>query len=361
MSDFSEFLAWEQISRDSIDLKMTYIDIADGDHAAGILLSQIVYWYVIPGADGKTKLRVKRDGKFWIAKGRDDWYDEVRLSARQFDRASDILVDIGVLEKRTMKFGGAPRMHVRLVPERFLEIWDGVISNAKESVDNLTWIEEDLSDPTLPTGEVQIQRPLEGDSTELAIVFQDDEEPSSTQVEVNTTDLGTPKDRQVEPRSDRDEEKMCPECGARPAIEDYEFANGRCVWCMLVDSWEAWVKVRTPRRSGTAVSRKLAKKAETRWRDDGFRNNWHMSLMKASKMKHLTSSSWFTMDFFIRNDENWRKIFDPETGDGLYDGFERQKYPSNYARLKEWLGRGAAGIDSSKPASVGWAPIGGGQ
>ena len=42
-----EFIAWEQVSRDTIDVKRCYVDIA-GDLVAGILLSQIVYWH-LPG------------------------------------------------------------------------------------------------------------------------------------------------------------------------------------------------------------------------------------------------------------------------------------------------------------------------
>ena len=45
-----EFIAWEQVSRDTIDVKRCYVDIA-GDLVAGILLSQIVYWH-LPDKDG---------------------------------------------------------------------------------------------------------------------------------------------------------------------------------------------------------------------------------------------------------------------------------------------------------------------
>ena len=42
MKSFNDFLAWEKASRDSIDFKKIYVDVA-GDLIAGLLLSQIIY------------------------------------------------------------------------------------------------------------------------------------------------------------------------------------------------------------------------------------------------------------------------------------------------------------------------------
>jgi hypothetical protein len=40
-----EFLLWEKASKDTIDVKRVYIDIA-GDVVGGIILSQIIYWHL---------------------------------------------------------------------------------------------------------------------------------------------------------------------------------------------------------------------------------------------------------------------------------------------------------------------------
>jgi hypothetical protein len=55
------------MSRDVIDVKRAYIRVA-GDMAAGVLLSQCVYWF-LPARDGSSKLTIERDGKWWLAKG----------------------------------------------------------------------------------------------------------------------------------------------------------------------------------------------------------------------------------------------------------------------------------------------------
>jgi len=61
-----------------------YIDIAE-DIIAGLLLSQIVYWYLPSKQDGKPKLRVKKDGEYWLAKNRvTTGGDECRIKPRQF-------------------------------------------------------------------------------------------------------------------------------------------------------------------------------------------------------------------------------------------------------------------------------------
>ncbi len=106
------FIAWEIASRDTIEVKLCYVDIA-GDLVSGVLLSQIVYWH-LPNREGKSKLRVQHKGIFWIAKKREAWWDECRITPKQFDRASSVLAKKGLIEVKTFKFNGAPMKHVRL-------------------------------------------------------------------------------------------------------------------------------------------------------------------------------------------------------------------------------------------------------
>lgn len=117
---FNDFLRWEEADQDSINVKRMYIDIA-GDLIAGILLSQIVYWHLPSKRDGQTKLRVKKEGELWLAKGRDEWWDECRITPRQFDRALGILLEKGIVEKKRFRFGGSPTIHIRLIPEVLMQ------------------------------------------------------------------------------------------------------------------------------------------------------------------------------------------------------------------------------------------------
>lgn len=81
--------------------------------AAGTLLSQIVYWFK-PGASGKVKLRIRREGCMWLAKRRQDWASECGLSPRQYDTAVSKLIAEGVVTKRIWRFHGSPTVHLHL-------------------------------------------------------------------------------------------------------------------------------------------------------------------------------------------------------------------------------------------------------
>jgi hypothetical protein len=118
------FLQWEQTTRDTIDFKRTYVDMA-GDLVAGLVLSEIVFWY-LPAKSGTNKLVIHRDGEQWIACGRKQWWDRARVSPKQFDRAAKLLASIGLIEKRIYKFNGEPTVHVRIVHDKFVELWNAV-------------------------------------------------------------------------------------------------------------------------------------------------------------------------------------------------------------------------------------------
>lgn len=109
-----EFLQWEQASRDTIDVKRAYIDLA-GDLVTGILLSQIVYWFLPADEAEASKLRVERENRLWLAKLRSDWWNECRISPKQFDRSIAILRDKGLVETKRFQFRGAtPTLHIWL-------------------------------------------------------------------------------------------------------------------------------------------------------------------------------------------------------------------------------------------------------
>jgi DnaD/phage-associated family protein len=119
----TDFLAWEKTSRDIIDFKKIYVDMADCDLVAGLALSEIVYWH-LPNKEGNSKLRVEHDGKFWIAVRRYEWWDRARITPDQSDRALKILVNEGLIEKKIFKFNGDPTIHIRIIEDRFLSLWN---------------------------------------------------------------------------------------------------------------------------------------------------------------------------------------------------------------------------------------------
>lgn len=122
---WAAFCAWEKATTDTIDVKKCYIDMA-GDLAAGVLLSQIVYWH-LPGLNAKkgSRLRVQRNNRMWLAKRREDWWNEVRLTPKQVDRCLNILKkQKGIIDVAYFKFGvgekSAPTCHIALNIDVFL-------------------------------------------------------------------------------------------------------------------------------------------------------------------------------------------------------------------------------------------------
>lgn len=88
------------------------IDLA-GDLVTGTLLSQIIYWFR-PDKAGHTKLRVEREGRLWLVKGRGEWWPEIRISTKQFDRSIGILRDRGLVEVKLFHFRRVPTLHIWL-------------------------------------------------------------------------------------------------------------------------------------------------------------------------------------------------------------------------------------------------------
>lgn len=125
--NFAQFLAWEESSRDTIDFKKIYVDMV-GDLNAGLMLSEIVYWY-LPNKRGESKLRVEHDGKFWIACRRYEWWERTRLSPKQSDHALAILVGIHLVEKARYKFMGEIALHIRLIEDVFLSIFADALAH----------------------------------------------------------------------------------------------------------------------------------------------------------------------------------------------------------------------------------------
>jgi hypothetical protein len=136
--DFDTFIRWETTSRNVVKFKKIYVDMTaqpepginqpkQGDLIAGIMLSQIVGKY-LPNEDGDSQLDVLRDGHWWIVAPRHNWWEECRVSSIQADRAIKLLVGLGLIEKRLFRFEGAPTVHIRIMPEKFLMVWERVLS-----------------------------------------------------------------------------------------------------------------------------------------------------------------------------------------------------------------------------------------
>lgn len=130
MNEFNDFLAWEGASRDTIDFKKIYVDVA-GDLHAGLMLSEIVYWY-LPGKHG-SKLRIEREGRDWIAVKRYEWWERTRMSPKEADHALSVLLKRGIIVKEIFKFGSDPTVHVSLNTGTFLKLWNENVAHPLEN------------------------------------------------------------------------------------------------------------------------------------------------------------------------------------------------------------------------------------
>ena len=155
---FEGFVQWERASRDIIDFKKTYADMC-GDVLAGLMLSEIVYWY-LPDRAGNTKLRVLHADELWIAVRRYDWWERVRLSPREADRAMKVLVDEQIIIKTLYKFDGDPTVHIRLDRAVFLAKFAATVAEPPTN----PWLpgnsispirENELTDPGKPISPIR--------------------------------------------------------------------------------------------------------------------------------------------------------------------------------------------------------------
>lgn len=133
MQTIQEFYYWEMTTQDTIDVKKMYIDIAD-DLVAGILLSQIIFWN-LPNKQGESKLRVFKEGKYWLAKRRDAWHDEIRISSKQYDRGIKILESLKLVEVKLFKFDGLPTPHICL---NEVQLLNAINAMMQRNASNLT-------------------------------------------------------------------------------------------------------------------------------------------------------------------------------------------------------------------------------
>jgi hypothetical protein len=102
----------ERLANDAILLRRVYYDIA-GDLASGVILSQIIYWFT-PAKDGRPRLQVQRDGRYWLAKKASDWWKECRVKEHTARRCIKKLQKLGILELEIHKFGRTPQYFIFL-------------------------------------------------------------------------------------------------------------------------------------------------------------------------------------------------------------------------------------------------------
>ncbi len=156
ISAMQQFLLWEAASRDTIDFKKIYVDMAE-DLIAGLMLSQIIYWH-LPDRDGQSRLRVERDDTLWLVKAQHEWWTECRLTPKQVRRARKVLEDRGLIVTTLFKYGGAPTTHIRIDWPVFLKLWTETLYGQMDFDQRDKSILTKGQNPFLPKGQIHFDQ-----------------------------------------------------------------------------------------------------------------------------------------------------------------------------------------------------------
>ena len=108
-------------------------------------------------------------------------------------------------------------------------------------------------------------------------------------------------------------------------------------WDILLEKWAKYFPEKPQPR---ATNRTLRKKLATRTRDSEFVDGWERALSRASKSSFLHSSGFFTLDWFLKNDDHWTRCLNGNYDDnGTASSRPRANQPANFgigARLEEY-------------------------
>lgn len=142
---------------DTIALRTVFVDIT-GDLIAGLLLSQIYYWHGY-NEQGERRVTYQREGHTWLVKQRGDWWGEVRITPKQYDRAAGILKELGLVEINAWRspfYDGARALHIRLLDRFYEAIQEQAKKAERVSEENLgvqNYPKVNLDKPKFPKGQ----------------------------------------------------------------------------------------------------------------------------------------------------------------------------------------------------------------
>lgn len=125
-----------------------------------MMLERLIYWFS-PGKDGSPRVRVIRDGKYWLAKSDHEW-DDARLSRKQVKRAKVLLRRYGIIEYHSRMFAGIRMTHYTLDLDKLTENLKDFLStdvNRGVEVPEGPTDESHRDHPTGPSGTSPIHLP----------------------------------------------------------------------------------------------------------------------------------------------------------------------------------------------------------
>jgi len=94
---------------------------------------------------------VRHEEKWWLVKKREDWWEECRITPKQFDRSSDVLIKKDYISIKRFHFHGLPTIHIHLHVIPFLASMKMILFPVNS---NLTFGEVG----TLPLGKLEFDQ-----------------------------------------------------------------------------------------------------------------------------------------------------------------------------------------------------------
>ena len=83
-----------------------------------------------------------------------------------------------------------------------------------------------------------------------------------------------------------------------------------------------WIELFPDKAQPRESNQTLTGKTKTRMKSADFRDNWEAALERAAQSSFLNQESWFYLDWFLKNDDNWHKCLI-----GKYDDKGRKPPP----------------------------------
>lgn len=124
--------AREHRDNQKVCVEMWIVDLLDGDHAAAVLLSQLLWWFQPAKGQTRPRVRYEREGALWLLRADDDWWDDCRLTAKQVRRIRKVLLDADLIVYRRFKWNGGPTSAWQPNASRFAQMDESEKSPAPE-------------------------------------------------------------------------------------------------------------------------------------------------------------------------------------------------------------------------------------
>lgn len=116
--------SWEN----AIGIDRITLEIA-GDLASAAILTRLRYWFGPSRKDGQSRSKIRKEGKLWLARKDDEWWEECGVTTKQVRRIKEHLNKLGLVETKVFRFNGLTVMHWHFNIQKFVELYNKHISN----------------------------------------------------------------------------------------------------------------------------------------------------------------------------------------------------------------------------------------